>query len=497
MSQFYTFTSFSCLLFSLILICGACEKGITGDETMNLPPETHTIVDTIIRIGEDRLNSQVNIQWWADDSDGYISGYEYYFDTTGSQVANWNYTVLKDSIFILSTPPGQDTLDFRFVVRAIDNLGLADPSPAELTFPIKNSPPSIEFIDASNNPVCTFPVVKLFWSASDPDGIENISHYEVVWNDSSLSPIELPVNSTAATFQSTDISDDSAPFAIYLNNSINPESYTIDNVIMNDSNRLYIRAVDKSDSTSDFVASYPIYIKKPESDMLLVNAYGNTGQTETIFYSDIVNQLSLGDPEITNLFSTDAEGNALELAADNLTQSRIFDLFNTIIWFGNNASGSLSLAQRSTGSFFDNGGKMFMSIYVSSSFDEQSSFLEFTPIASLIEPMDTTLLLSDTSTVAPLDPAWPLLESTAFVGVVRPFTLVPGASTIYNANIIARDDATNTFSEWLGEESVIAKKSDSSGDTHFVLSTLEMHKLDGAMNISVFMEKVLIEEFGL
>jgi len=490
-------TSISFLLFSILLLNSACQKGINGEENANLNPETHCIVDTIIRTGPDRLNSQVNVQWWADDPDGYISGYEYYFETSGASVPDWNYTVLTDSIFILSTPPGQDTLDFRFVVRAIDNLGLPDPTPAELTFPIKNSPPSISFVDGPNNPVCSYPVMKFFWSAEDPDGIENMSHYEIVWNDTTLVPIEIPINASAATFETMDVTDDNAAFTIYLNNSINPETYSIDNVMLNDSNRLYIRVIDKSDSASDYVGSYSMYIKKPSSDILLINAYGNAGVAEGAFYESQMDLLGFTEYETSNLFSTDSEGEALELAPDNLTQSRIFELFHTIIWYGNNASSSLSLAQRSTGEFFDNGGKMLMSIYVSSSFDEQSSFLEFTPISTLEEPIDTTLLLSDTSTGVALDANWPQLESTAFVGVVRPFDLVPGATAIYEANIIARDDATNTFSDWQGASSVIAKKSDASGETQFILSTLELHKLDGAMNMNLFMEQVLVEEFGL
>ena len=489
--------AFITVLTALLSLFSACKEGITGAENENSPPETYTIVDTIIRVGEDRLNSQVNIQWWGDDSDGYIAAYEYYFDTSGLASEDWNITTLKDSIFLLSTPPGLDTLDFRFVVRAIDNLGIADPTPAELTFPIKNSPPEVMYIDGPHNPQCTYPVVKLFWNANDPDGLENISHYEIVWNDTTAASTELPVNASAATFVSSDVTADSAPFSIYLNNSVSPESYTIDNVSLNDTNRLYIRVVDKSASRSNFISSYPIYIKKPESDILLVNAYGNAGSLQNDFYTDLMTDLGFSSYASSDLFSTDSEGNSLELAPDNLTQSRLFSLFKTIIWYGNNASSNLSLAQRSTSDFFDNGGKMLMSMYVSSSFDEQSSFLDFTPISELIEPLDTTLLLTDTSTVVALDPSWPNLGSTAFVGVVRPFDLVPGATSLYNANIIARDDATNTFSLWTGQRSVIAKKTDSSGETNFILSTLELHKLDGAMNTNQFLEKVLVDEFGL
>ena len=56
-------------LILLVAFAAGCKTSFTGDELPNEPPETYTVVDTIIRVGEDRLNSQVEIRWWGDDPD--------------------------------------------------------------------------------------------------------------------------------------------------------------------------------------------------------------------------------------------------------------------------------------------------------------------------------------------------------------------------------------------------------------------------------------------
>ncbi|MBN2009190.1 hypothetical protein JW960_07575 [candidate division KSB1 bacterium] len=62
-----------------------------------------------------------------------------------------------------------------------DTLGAVDPSPAELTFPIRNSKPSVHFVYNSNPPDSiyaeTFTTRTFFWTANDSDGIETITNF--------------------------------------------------------------------------------------------------------------------------------------------------------------------------------------------------------------------------------------------------------------------------------------------------------------------------------
>jgi len=487
-------------LFFLVVVIisfSACKTGFFEEDFPNEAPETYTVIDTIIRFGEDRLNSQVNISWWGDDADGYVEGYEYSFDEVISTATNWQFVKSQDSVFVLSTPPGTDTLDFHFSVRSVDNEGAVDLTPASVYYPIKNTPPTIVFTDGLINPECSYPVFKVNWNANDADGLENLSHYELFLNDTTQQALEIATNTNAITFEAINPLNETSDARIYINNAIAAESTTISQILMNDTNRVYIRAVDKSDSRSPIATSKSIFIKQQTSNILMINAYGNFGDNVEEFYIDMFNQVGITEYDYLKILATNNMGEFTQQAPDVLTQSRIFNLFDGIVWFGNNASASLSLAQRSTVDFFNNNGKMLMSVYVSSDFDEQSNFLDFTPIQSLVTPIDTTLFLTDTAALQSLDANYPELLSEAFVGVVKPFELVPGAETIYTAEIIARDNATNTNSLWQSNSSVIARKKDGNGNSNFVLSTLEIHKLNDAMNMPEFFEQVLINEFGL
>lgn len=478
------------LLVALIASIGACKSGLKGNLNDNLPPDTHTALDTIIRSGDERLKSEVHIQWWGDDPDGYLAGYEFSFDNI-----NWTFTKSNDSIFVLSPPAGQDTIDFVFRVRAIDNKGATDPTPAVLVYPIKNSVPQVQFVPGTHNPIKTFPVIKLYWKGSDPDGDQNISNYELVWNDTMRQPVVFPSSASSATFIASDMQGDSSACEIYINNNSTPESFQIDGLRLNDSNRLFIRVVDQSGSVSAYVASYQFFVKKVHSNILLVNAYTSGASTMESFYTQQLTSQGILLFDTIRIFEQSG-GKNTQQSPDNITQSKIFDLFETIIWFGNNADQSLSLAQKTTDGFFNTGGKMMMVVYVSSTFDEQSQFLDFTPVASLVVPEDTTLILNNAAVVSPQKTGWPILKSNGIVGVVRPMNLNIGAEPLYHATLTARDNINLTLSPWMGISTVLARRK-VSGQTNFIISTVELNVLNGNNNIDSLFNKVLIQEFGL
>jgi hypothetical protein len=462
----------------------------------DLPPETYTIVDTIIRPGDSRFNSQVEISWWGDDPDGYIEGYEFTFDTIISENTVWHFTTSQDSIFLLPTPPGKDTLDFNFHIRAIDNSGVKDPSPASLTYPVKNSLPAVIFVNAENNPVKTFPAIRFYWQGTDPDGNENLDHYELCWNDTSKIPYQLDVSATGAVFEAENLLADFPLCYVYVNNNETAQATLINGLVLNDSNVLYIRAVDKALDVSPYIASYKIFVKKPVSNILLVDGYSTGGASVETFYAQQLSQLGFGPVDTMQVFQQSGSVYT-QLSPDNLTQSKVFAMFQTIIWFSNDAANSLSIGQKSLNEFFNNNGKLLMAVYVSSLFDEQSDFLDFTPIESFIVPPDTTLLLTDTSKIIHLQPGYPDLKSTTFLGVVRPFNLAVSATALYDAELIAKDNNTLGLSGWNGKSTVMAKKANGSGQTNFIISTLELQKLDGFGNVNDLLKEILINEFGL
>ncbi len=472
----------------VFLFIPACQTGITGELRPNLPPETHTVADTIKRSGEQRLNSEVHIRWWGDDPDGFVTGYEFSFD--GSR---WTRTASNDSVFLLSPPPGSDTVDFHFRVRAIDNEGLRDPSPAELIYPVKNSKPVASILPGVFEPAISYPAVKVSWKGSDPDGFDNISHFEYLWNDTTADPVVIDKFNTSATFVALDPRAPSSRFEVYLNNDETPQSFSEENILLNDTNRFYIRVVDNSGARSPYAASAPFFIKRVQSDILLVNAYASGFQAVESFYTQQLKAIGIDRMDTLRIFEQKA-GEYVNRSPDNLTQGRVFGLFDYIVWFGSNAQESFSLAQKSTAGFFNRGGKMMMAMYISSSFDEQSQFLEFTPVQSLVNPEDTTIMLDINDTLMPMLPGYPPLASTAIVGVVKPIVPEIGSEIAYTAPLLARDK-NGTLSPWTGIRNVMVMRRQQ-GVPNFFISSLELQKLNGLGNADELFRKVLIDEFG-
>ncbi len=280
---------------------------------------------------------------------------------------------------------------------------------------------------------------------------------------------------------------------VYQNAATLPNATIMGGMVGNAWNTLYIRAVDQSEATSWYVKADSVFVKKVNSTVLMVNGY-STLTNETFYAARLANQ-GFSVVDTIQIFEQSG-GNYTQQSADNITQAKVFDLFDVIIWFSNSADNSFSLAQKTTGDFFNSGGKMLMSVYISSTFDPLSNFLDFTPIAELVNPVDTTLILDNGAQLIPVDGSWPTLQSTSIVGTVKPIILQIGATPLYEANLTAKDNITLSLTPWSGESVVMAKKEDGFGNTNFVISTLELNKLDGLINIDEFFQKVIIDEFG-
>lgn len=476
-----------------VLAAMGCSRGFEGELTGNGAPETYLVTDTIIRYGDDRLESEVTLQWWADDPDGFINGYEFTFDAVITDATVWTFTTAQDSTFILAPGPGADSADFVFHIRGIDNNGIADPTPASLTIPVKNSPPVVSILPGLNTPQQSFPALRFYWEGSDPDGEQNLDHYEVFFNDTTGTPYILASTVSSAIFEAEDPTADVFTCLVYPNGATSAADAIMNGLIADTWNIFYVRAVDQSNATSACVAADSVFVKKKHSNILLVNGY-TTASNEAFYMSHLAaNGFSVVDT--MQIFESVA-GAYTQQSADNLTQGKIFAMFDVIVWFSNNADNSFSLAQKTTEAFFNNGGKMLMSVYISSSFDPLSNFLDFTPIASLVNPVDTTLILDLGAALSPLEGDWPNLQGTSIVGVVKPINLQIGATPLYAAALTAKDNINLTFTPWAGVSTVIAFKADGTGQTNFVISTLELNKLDGLLNMDAFFEKVMIDEFG-
>jgi len=166
----------------------SCTTNRSLQPNTNHPPETHLFLqfsDTLQYPGE--TTSMQVLHWYGDDPDGEVVGFEWAWDDT----SQWTFTTDVDDTFFVPITVPQDT--FTFYVRAIDDKGLKDPAPDFLSFPIRNSPPTVSFpLDFiqrySRTTYDCFSYFSINWSSSDLDGDVTITGYDWYLADSSFHP---------------------------------------------------------------------------------------------------------------------------------------------------------------------------------------------------------------------------------------------------------------------------------------------------------------------
>jgi len=272
----YIFLSFSSLAF-----LSSCRD--EGDKEENQAPETSFSLDAINLSGEDRLNSIVRLSWYGRDADGYVKGYEISTDQI-----NWTYTTSQDSTFQFTISSGSDTVDIDLYARAIDNEGLADPTPSYLRVPIRNTAPVIEFSNSLSIPDSTFLVATTEWTASDLDGDETITDVYLSINGKAWYPMNRSERIFSLVPQDFNATDTTSAL-IYYGSRTNPEAQPIDGLVLDDTNRIYIKAVDQAGSESKVDTSEVFFMRTKQNDILVV---GGVASAHTD-YLNLMNAVNL------------------------------------------------------------------------------------------------------------------------------------------------------------------------------------------------------------
>ncbi len=491
--------------FSFLFINSGCKKtDITGDGLENQAPNTYLVVDTLAISNDNRFSTQLNIKWWGDDPDGFVKGFEYTFDSLINNNTVWIFTAANDSTFNLNIPAGLSVFDFPFSVRAIDNLDLADPTPASIRWPLKNTPPTISFAyvpDGGNplaggNPNWSFPVVRYNWTVLDLDGAQNLKHVEVFLNDTNATPFIVSPTLSGITLEAENLNVTVTSAFVYPGSSRNALADKIQGMRLNDTNIVYIRAVDLSDAKSPFVASNSVYVKQPAGKVLLVNAYLNNPVGVDNFYNTALTNANF--PAFDNLELFRKSGNRFtRLAPDARTQELIFRMFDQIIWYGSDLEQSLVYAQSSLNDFLNQGGQLMLTAFTSGSTLPKVSAFEFSPIDSLdAAPVGFSWLLTDTSRIIPLTTGLPQLTNSTFTSVIRPIKLTVGATPWYRADIIQRNNTTFLTSLYAGNSVVAGLRINPNTGSKFIIFTVEVHKLNKLNNADLLFARIK-SEFGL
>jgi len=502
----------------LILVFISCSENITDKPLSNKSPDTFLF---LYPADENQLNQQksrLKVHWWGDDPDGLIVGY--FFNWKGLD-DKWTFTSKNDSLF--SLPIGTADTTFIFQVVAVDNdgngkydsqiiwnninlgpepfvdenndgiynqgekyfdLGLIDPTPATLKFPIKNTPPTIQWTKTSVLPSVSFPVITVSWEFDDLDGIESIVKINLALNDTS-EYVSLDRSATLVTLRIDDVNASQPQMQILINgNQSNVFPKKLKNLKLDDNNRLYVQAEDISGAKSSFIslpsADNNWFVKKPKGKLLIVDDYsGTTGES---FYQNTFNSLNGG--VLTNKFDV------LNLEVDkipfpNVTMLETLKLFSNVYWYSD-SSPNLDYLNIVTQKYINAGGKIAFSLTFQDSTDsfpiDLAAMQGFLPIEKLGEAKPLPFLLSNANITGTGNYSdYPSLKTTSTISFIRTYQPSNVALPVYN--LISN------------QKTGVVSFIDVAKDLFFI--GMPLHQCDGnSGNVAKLLEKIFFDEFG-
>lgn len=589
-------TKYLFILFTALAIFNSCRK----DETINkpkpnIPPRTFLWIQTDTTHDLNPTISRQIIRWWGEDPDGLVRGYLFaYFktdsvpphtipDTLGYSWVEKNdtaisfplYTALERFTIIVKAVDNtfRDNIEVGAIIRlasipywdknvnnVFDNVDVElkslkeakDPIGAKQIFPIKNTPPIVEFtkdpLDPTKTiqqPETTFTVATFSWIGSDLDGDHTLKSYRINLNnpnDTSYwfefpaynSMITLEVPRTRSNGVSGEVSAD-----VYT--GIFPTMYKIGEVPglrLNDTNRIYLQAKDMAGDFSP-VVSLPTgnriwYVRNPSSKLLVVSNYG-TGDLVTVItnYRNWFNAIDTfpGVNYPRNFGNFDwldiRRGATATKVGDlvppilNPAMVRTLLLFDYVFWFTDYIPDTwthmYAVAQFPLYLYNNTGGKVVYTTrfgyYLG---DPRGSLVDFAPV-----DLVGTLLID---TRIPND--WPIYPDSTYPNIIAPNPFPPlrfnptptqgGAHSLFVRDIYKRADAKYILkipqvpgrvppsAYWTGPVNIGVID----GDRTFVFLSMPLHLMNGTakvwpdrpgvegMGIPAFLKRVFIDEFG-
>lgn len=500
----------------LALVVTACNEKITDTLMPNQAPHTYM---SLFPDGDiSQQTSRLKVSWWGDDPDGLVVGYYLTWDDV-----HWAFTTKNDSTFALRI--GASDIKYTFKVASVDNggnglydnsvvrngidfgpepfidqngdgkynpgekffdIGLVDPKPASLIYPIKNSAPNVEFNSVTSLPDTSYPVMTLGWDAEDIDGQETIVKINIALNDTTKF-VTLPGNIRMVMLRMKDFNNSGAQTEILLNaseGSIFPEKLL--GLKLNSNNKVYIQAEDISGAKSSFNSlpseSRNWYVKKPVSNFLIIDD-SQIEDNASAFYRTAFNTMHggtlAGKYEVWDI-------NKNKVPYDNITFLETIKLFKYIFWYNNDNNPNISLASTASRKFIDFGGKMAFSMTLPQTVDNNvlKAFLPIDSVGNTPKKDYLTTLYSNT--VASSDnSSYPELKTSGTVFRARSIYPTSGTGVpVYNL----------VTTQLTGNKTIGLR--DSEKKLFFI--ELPLSKSDGNQgNVKLLLEKIFFEDFGL
>ncbi|MEL6672184.1 MAG: hypothetical protein AAFR61_08320 [Bacteroidota bacterium] len=472
------------VLFSLLWL-GGCDQGAL---LPNQAPDTRIFLDGINLEGDDRLNSVVQLHWSGEDIDGYVKGFELSFDGQ-----SWTFVTQTDSTFRFDISPGVDTADITFYVRAIDNQDLADPEPAFLSVPIRNTPPTANFDTQNALPDTVYSVGSIFFTVGDQDGLETLDKTFIRVNEGPWIALGPQINfvsfvPTAPETQGVQASK----LYVGTDAQLSQESWEGWNV--GGDNRLYLRAQDISGTFSPTDSTEAFFLRTKGSDLLVVDDFKAVNPDPVYF--PILEQVYPGY-DYLNL-------------RDELppfwdpTFGLFLELYDKVFWYSDgNAVASLSsqllleVASSPIREYLNQGGKMFLTTQFPNSFSDKetgntSRVFDFLPADSL-STSNGQARIPTNNALFPVGQGLSLfpdtLRSSEFISGVDPFYPRDPNNVLLEADVI-------TTGGWIGPRAVCSRDVSTEG-TFMVFVSVELHKFrQDLIGLQNFFDTVLNDEFN-
>ena len=489
----YQKLSLSLLLLGFTLISISCETGITGTSKENLPPKTFLTINEINRSEDNRLSSQINISWWGDDPDGFIQGYEYAINDTSEGA--WSYTERTDSTFVLPISFGQDVDDVLFKIRAIDDDGAKDPKGAQVVFPIKNTPPTVQVVKTESAPDTTYSIVSFGWVINDPDGFINIERTEVAFNDTSSTWTEIPFQDDDQIFITLEIGDESS--TVYRGRSMQQTGISVNGIQKNAENIFFVRTIDQAGASSP-IDTVRWFVKEQQSDILFLNDVDLVNHLEVVnFHKEQLNNIGLENVDYWQINDGEfGSGRKVPLSQAfptviDPTLRLALSQWKHIYWISSDLDRNITYAQDILSDFFDNGGTAFINIPTKglSSEDPLFNFLPISRLASF-SGNQSGPLIKEGSYLTPVDTtAFPVLNIIDNIVSVYSFEVASGTTPLYEAEMRARV-FTGGSEEYNGPKTIALENPEG----NLIYFGIDLRHANGNNNVSEFLDQALNNE---
>ncbi len=487
------------IVFLFIMTCESLENPfldeLPSEGIVNAAPETHLFlnfapdqIDTVLsdtssdtsfvitRYIADTTTSYQVMYWWGEDSDGEVVAYHYRWNFE----EEWTRTTSESDTFFLPLQIAYD--EFRFEVKAEDNEGALDPTPASLRIPVANSHPEIEFTNNSNpsagdNPNVThvtFPTRTFSWSVSDLDGLETINQ------------IRFRLDTTGSwNYRSGDVS------SVTLT-EIPPGFHTF-----------FVQAIDTAGAysnllyfpdSSDNASPNGWRVVEPVGDILLVDDYKLDNGTTHAFYTDILD--SLVGVDNYSVLELGYDEKALPTAATD--QVAMFNYFNTVIWYHYSEAPTLPGADGAMRTYLEGGGNVFVSsIFIDTEYTFTSIDSNWTinPSGRMVTGLDINMVelnITDSTVVLPELSLKTSALIARRVSAYYPAILIDGETS---KDLFVLQDARNANDAWTGNPPVAQLFRPSPGSGQSIFFSLPLHLCDGNDNIVSVMDHILFEVF--